>query len=132
MDIQHRIQQCIYYTHVLVSNLNVKIFPIFNYMKLWSSQSVNNRLIGLYDSYPNGEEMELYIPDLKYKPKHNYTFNKNAVILSDTIIYDCDGITTLTAFTFKTNFVLLSFLVRLEDYDLTGTYFGEYIFEYRL
>ena len=116
------------YIHTIIWNLNIKVFPIFNYIKLWSSKSVDNRLCGLYNSYRAGEEMELYIPCLKFKPMQDYKFKTHAVIISDDIDYDSTDGTKLSMFTFKTNFILLSpHSIIKDDYDPL-----EYTFRYRL
>lgn len=122
------LQMSIRYIHTIIWNLNIKIFPIFNYIKLWSSQSVKNRLLGLYASYRDGEEMQLYIPDLKFKPMQDYKFKTHAVIISDDIDYESTDGTKLSMFTFKTNFMLLTPLGKDED-DYEPI---EYTFQYRL
>ena len=108
--------------------LLIKIFPIFNYIKLWSTQSVKNRLLGLYASYRDGEEMQLYIPELKFKPIQDYKFKTHALIISNDIKHGSFDGTNLSMFTFKTNFMLLTPLSNSgDDYDPI-----EYTFKYRL
>ena len=118
------------YIHTIIWNLNIKIFPIFNYLKLWSSQSVQNRLDGLYDTYKNNEEMEMYIPYIKYKPIQNYKFKTHATIINNDINYGSADGKNLSMFTFKTNFMLLTpFRSRMDSHPINTV---EYTFKYRL
>lgn len=127
-DFHKTIQMSIRYIHTIIWSLNVKIFPIFNYLKLWSTQSVKNRLLGLYASYRDGEEMQLYIPDLKFKPMQDYKFKTHATIIRNDIDFASSDGTKISMFTFKTNFMLLTPLSNIkDDYDPI-----EYTFQYRL